>query len=111
MIFAGSVTRVGKTGNEMLRIYLNNFEESPLIWSVDRGSKATEQRFKQIFFSNAAGKTQINLQANNVDEPKCWIQVIGEMRVVGQCAIVGKSADKLSKAIMKEVRMRNEHEA
>lgn len=93
----------------MLRVYLNRFEEAPLIWSVDRGSKATERKFKQVFFSGAAGKTKCNLNANNVDEPKCWIEVIGEMRVVGDYAIVGKTADRLAKAIMKEARAKHEH--
>jgi|HubBroStandDraft_1064217.scaffolds.fasta_scaffold12576_7 hypothetical protein len=75
----------------MLRVYLNRFEEAPLIWSVDRGTKATEQKFKQVIFAGVNGVTNWDLLANNVDDPRCWIEVFGgELAVDGDVATIGR---------------------
>lgn len=59
----------------MLRVYLNRFEDAPLIWSVDEGTKATERRFKNVHFVDVTGKTCANLTADNVNEPRCWLEI------------------------------------
>ena len=80
----------------MLRVYLNRFEDAPLVWSVDRGTKATEQRFKCVVFGKADAVTRVNLDADNVTEPRCWVEVKGDMlAVVGTTALVGPNGEQL----------------
>jgi hypothetical protein len=73
-----------------MRVYLNRFEDAPLIWSVDQGTKATEQRFAQVIFAGVNGVTNWNLLANNVDDPRCWIEVFGgTLTVENDVATIG----------------------
>jgi hypothetical protein len=71
-------------------VYLNRFEDAPLVWSVDRGTKATEQRFSSVILAKVDGVSRLNLDADNVSEPRCWIEVRSDMlAVMGSVAIVG----------------------
>jgi hypothetical protein len=75
----------------MMRVYLNCFEDAPLIWSVDQGTKATEQKFRQVVFTGMSGVTNWNLLANNVDDPRCWIELDGgKLTIEGDVAVIGK---------------------
>lgn len=73
----------------MLRVYIDSFENAPLIWSVDHGTKATEQTFRGVIFAGVNGHTNQNPQANNIDDPRCWIEVYGcDLHVDGDVATI-----------------------
>ncbi len=64
------------------RVYLNRFEEAPLIWSVDEGEIGTERKVKDVIMSNCTGITKTDLKADNVGNPKAWLHVIAEELMV-----------------------------
>jgi hypothetical protein len=54
---------------------MNGFNDGDLIWSVDKGSIATEHKVKDIIFIGVSGQTHVNLQADNKKEPKAWLDL------------------------------------
>lgn len=71
------------------RCYFNNFKEYPLLWSVDKGSIATEIKVRDWILIGATARTRVNLQADNVNDPKTWVEVeASELEIMNEIAIL-----------------------
>jgi hypothetical protein len=65
------------------RVYLNCFEEAPLIWSVDSGAPDSEIKVRDVVFIGVSGIT--GSEASQV--PKCWLEVEAELAIRNDVAI------------------------
>ena len=71
------------------RCYFNNFDETPFLWSVDRGDISTEIKVRDWILIGATARTRVNLQADNVNDPKAWVEVeASELEIVNEIAIL-----------------------
>jgi hypothetical protein len=71
-----------------LRVFLNCFEEAPLIWQVDSGPGTLSVKVSEVAIRGAHGVTKQNLKADNKHEPKCWIEYEGEMSIHQNIALI-----------------------
>ena len=71
------------------RAYFNNFNETPFLWSVDQGDISTEIKVRDWILIGATARTRVNLQADNVNDPKAWVEVeASELEIVNEIAIL-----------------------
>lgn len=69
------------------RIYFNRRNEAPQIWSVDEGSQASEINVSEVRIIGCIARTCADLEETvNRDRPKGWIEVEGQLRVIGGVA-------------------------
>lgn len=60
------------------RVYLNRFEDFPLLWSIDEGTLETESHVKNVIGQNVSFKFRSDLTTDNISSPKAWIEVEAE---------------------------------
>lgn len=60
-----------------LRVYPDVHE--PGTWCVDKGTNATERRFRRVLFFSLSGTTASNPEADNESEPRYWISIKGHL--------------------------------
>jgi len=71
------------------RAFFNNFNETPFLWSVDQGDISTEIKVRDWILIGATARTRVNLQADNVNDPKAWVEVeASELEIVNEIAIL-----------------------
>ena len=71
------------------RAFFNQLNELPYLWSVDQGSIATEIKVRDWILIGATARTRVNLQADNVNDPRTWVEVeASELEIVNEIAIL-----------------------
>jgi len=70
----------------MYRVYVEDF--NPPIWAVDDGDSKNQRRFEQVVWY-AVGCTKYDLTADNVKDPKCWLEFPdAELRIINNTAVL-----------------------
>lgn len=72
------------------RIYWNSKDEAPLWWSIDQGDVSPKVKVTTVTIQCAV-RTHIWMGADNTEEPRGWLEGIGEVRVYdnGAALIMG----------------------
>ena len=70
----------------MLRVYIDDF--TPPIWQVDSGPDTPSQKFEKVI-SEAVGFFNYNLEADNIKEPKAWVEYPeGFLKIINKTALI-----------------------
>jgi len=70
------------------RVYYNARSAAPLIWSIDRGDVSTEIEVREIHFVNVSALSRFNSRANNITEPRAWIEGCGSVDILEGTATI-----------------------
>jgi len=70
----------------VLRVYIDDF--TPPIWEIDSGPGTASRKFERVI-SEAIGVYKYDLSANNIDQPKAWVEYPdAELTIVNNIAIL-----------------------
>jgi len=70
----------------MYRVYIEDF--NPPIWAIDDGNPDNQQRFEQVVW-HCAGCTVYDLNADNVKNPKCWLEFPdATLKIINKTAVL-----------------------
>lgn len=69
----------------MIRLYFNSHADAPLVWSVDEGPGTSEQKFAQVTVACTRGMTHYDPEADNITQPRAWIEYPKGRLVVTPC--------------------------
>ncbi len=79
----------------MIRLYLDCFEGDRAIWQVDAGSGTMSFKVTEVQVRGAHGVTKQNLTADNLSEPKCWLEYDGEVTIHQGIALIRRKHGEL----------------
>jgi hypothetical protein len=71
-----------------LRLYLDCFKGSVPVWQVDTGPGTLAVKVSEVAIRGAHGVTKHNLSADNLSEPKCWLEYDGEVSIHQGIALI-----------------------
>lgn len=71
-----------------LRLYLDCFEGKVPVWQVDNGPGTLAVKVSEVAIRGAHGVTKHNLTADNLSEPKCWLEYDGVVSVHQGIALI-----------------------
>ena len=76
------------------RIYFNSRAEAPLVWSIDRGTSASEVKIREIHLVQCSGISHFTPKADNLREPRAWIEGYGRVEIFDAVATIFPAGDK-----------------
>lgn len=68
------------------RVYWNRRGDYPLVWSIDFGDVSTEMNVKQIYLRGKTITTCVRMNADNVLEPRGWLEGNGVVVIADEIA-------------------------
>jgi hypothetical protein len=66
---------------KLYRLYFNSKADAPNCWSIDEGTIDTEIQVASIELVSVQVVSRLNLDADNVREPKAWFETNGTLRI------------------------------
>ncbi len=71
----------------MYRLYVEDFSCEE-VWTIDAGPGTAMRRFRSVI-SKACGISKVNLQADNKEDPKAWLEYENaELKIFGTTALL-----------------------
>ena len=75
------------------RLYFNSKADAPNCWSVDEGTIDTEIQVASVELIGARIVSRLNLDADNIREPRAWFETDGTLQVDrNRVIIIGPSS-------------------
>lgn len=86
-------------------MYLDCFEGSVPVWQVDTGPATLAVKVSEVVIRGAHGVTKHNLTADNLSEPKCWLEYDGEVSIHQGIALIRRKHGQLDRRSNQETRL------
>jgi hypothetical protein len=74
------------------RIYVSDFT-NPRVWGIDSGDSFTEVRVREVYIMGVPVITRYRAGADNITDPKAWLEGFGRVRITDDCATVESSTE------------------
>ena len=89
----GRIIKAWKRGVQLVRVYFNSRAEAPFVWSIDRGTTATEYKVREVHLVCCSGFTRVELGTDNKLNPRAWLELYAEVDIVQGFATITAAGD------------------